>query len=582
MEHDTKDIIGNFDGVFENHAHGWAFRPGQPGRRLEVEIVDDGVVVNKGLADIFREDLPQAGVGDGQHHFRIPVPPGLFDGQVHVLNVREAESGVYLPGGPHLVSLQDRPGGSEAAETTIQDSVSSQSAILHCTGKFDGIYDDHVHGWAYAPDHPERRLVVEIISNGNVVARDTADLFRDDLRKAGIGDAHHHFCIPVSPELFTDQVHFLSARIPECDEELPGGPHAFRRSKIQGFLEFLTDGKALGWAFDPVRPQDRVEVEIVCVDDTGDPFVVAHGNADLFRQDLLDAGIDDGRRHFNLSLSREMFDGREHSLQARDARTGQIFNQVPLKFQAECLESAFDLLPRIQFLEMLRERLTGGDHLAAARTTRTHVANLDRACLLMETDQFAEARKAFTSLIETIGDNAPCQCKIGETWLLQGQPESALEAYQRAVELDATLPWAYRGLGHALRESGRFVEAEDAFRRACALQPEDPTPRKWLRDIEAHSLPARADELIAQGKTEEAVHMLKIRLLHDPESQLVADRLVQLLSEADSGVIDSSLPGARELREAEHARILLNVILDEDAAMVNRGEPNEATQGEAP
>ncbi|WP_459937929.1 tetratricopeptide repeat protein [Desulfonatronum parangueonense] len=433
-------------------------------------------------------------------------------------------------------------------------------------------------GWAYNPEYPDRRLNVEILCNGSVIATGRAERFREDLQQAGIGDGRYQFHVPIGPELFDGKSHNLTVRDAESGQEVPGGPLVFLRVPIHGSFDVIADDQAHGWAFDPVRPHQRLEVEIICVDYPDNPMVVARGSAEMFREDLPEAEIGDGRHAFILSISRELFDGQPHNLQARDARTKQVLSGLH-EFQAEPRQYDFDLIPRDQSLEMMRTLFGLPEFAAHASDARMHLEAFQLACLLAETDRFEEARDAFADLIRIIGDNAICQCKIGETWLLQGRPDRALEAYQSAAKLDVSQHWAYRGMAHALRDLGRYIEAEDAFQLAMDQQPEDQTLRRWLRDLETYSIPARADELLAKGETDEAIRMLKRQLIIDPDSRLVADRLAQLLTERDKLAIDQGLPGAREFREAENARLLLDLILNEEESWANPNGENTAVVG---
>lgn len=60
----------------------------------------------------------------------------------------------------------------------------------------------------------------------------------------------------------------------------------------------------------------------------------------------------------------------------------------------------------------------------------------------------------------------------GMELLLEGQAQAALPWVRRATELDADFVPAWSNLGVALRQSGREAEAEAAYLRALALDPE--------------------------------------------------------------------------------------------------------------
>lgn len=98
---------------------------------------------------------------------------------------------------------------------------------MNVTGHFDYLQDGRAYGWAFAPEHPKKRLNIEILADGEVIAHGTAADFREDLLTAGIGDGHHLFALTLSHELFDGQIHTLTAREAETGTPLAGGPHSF-------------------------------------------------------------------------------------------------------------------------------------------------------------------------------------------------------------------------------------------------------------------------------------------------------------------------------------------------------------------
>ena len=210
------DPKGNFEGVRDHHALGWAFDPQRPGDRLTVEIVCDGRVVASGPADRFRPDLLKAGLGDGRCHFDLPLSPVLFDGRDHTLVARVAGTERQIHGGPHVVNIP-RPQG--------------------VTGCFEGVRNNQALGWAFDPQRPGDRLTVEIVCDGRVVASGPADRFREDLLEAGFGDGHGHFRLFLSPSLFDGWDHPLTARVACTSTSLHGGTHVFNVSRVAGIGE---------------------------------------------------------------------------------------------------------------------------------------------------------------------------------------------------------------------------------------------------------------------------------------------------------------------------------------------------------
>ncbi len=91
-------VRGNFDGVVDEQAHGWAWCPSESDRRLTVEVLCGEEVVARGTADHFRADLQANNIGDGNHHFRLALSIELFDGKPYELSVRVVETGTILTG----------------------------------------------------------------------------------------------------------------------------------------------------------------------------------------------------------------------------------------------------------------------------------------------------------------------------------------------------------------------------------------------------------------------------------------------------------------------------------------------------
>ncbi len=78
---------------------------------------------------------------------------------------------------------------------------------------------------------------------------------------------------------------------------------------IEGRFEAVIDGRAIGWAWDPGRPGEAVEVEIEV-----DGRSVARGAADVERPALADAGIGQGRHGFDISLPESLTESASHKI----------------------------------------------------------------------------------------------------------------------------------------------------------------------------------------------------------------------------------------------------------------------------
>jgi D-alanine transfer protein len=94
------DDLGTLDGIADGRISGWAWDPDNPDRPVTVELLADGHLVLAVVADELRDDLAQAGKGNGRHGFDIPVPQSLGDGNAHKISVRIKGSSAELNDSP--------------------------------------------------------------------------------------------------------------------------------------------------------------------------------------------------------------------------------------------------------------------------------------------------------------------------------------------------------------------------------------------------------------------------------------------------------------------------------------------------
>ncbi|MFI5009028.1 MAG: glycosyltransferase family 61 protein [Solirubrobacterales bacterium] len=81
---------------------------------------------------------------------------------------------------------------------------------------------------------------------------------------------------------------------------------------LDGRLEAISDGVAVGWAYDWSAPERRIDVDLLV-----DGELVASTTADMLRPTLLREGLGDGRHGFYVELPAHLRDGAQHSVAAR-------------------------------------------------------------------------------------------------------------------------------------------------------------------------------------------------------------------------------------------------------------------------
>jgi Phytanoyl-CoA dioxygenase (PhyH) len=89
-------IEGHIDQASPGAIEGWIADRKHPAARLEIEVVHGDAVLGRCVADLYREDLQEAGIGDGRYGFKFPLPIVLARSEVTKVGVRLADSSLYL------------------------------------------------------------------------------------------------------------------------------------------------------------------------------------------------------------------------------------------------------------------------------------------------------------------------------------------------------------------------------------------------------------------------------------------------------------------------------------------------------
>jgi hypothetical protein len=101
----SDDYEGYLDRVDQEVIGGWVYDPRRPDHALDVDIYDGEVLLAKVPADGLREDLRQAGKGNGRHSFGLPLPTCLRDGKLHSIRAVVANARFELSYSPRTVTF---------------------------------------------------------------------------------------------------------------------------------------------------------------------------------------------------------------------------------------------------------------------------------------------------------------------------------------------------------------------------------------------------------------------------------------------------------------------------------------------
>jgi glycosyltransferase involved in cell wall biosynthesis len=201
-----------------------------------------------------------------------------------------------LEDGPELEALRERLAARGARLRA--DATAPAAEIVGCLDRADRAA---IIGWAADRLAPGRRVEVVVVCNGAILARLTADRYRDDLEAADIGDGRHAFVWRLDGALAADRRHAIELRAVDGWVLLPGGAVAIEAETegaraigpLRGRLDAVTASRAIGWASAESPPQAPVALVV-----SANGADLGRVTADRFRADLSSAGLGNGRHGF--------------------------------------------------------------------------------------------------------------------------------------------------------------------------------------------------------------------------------------------------------------------------------------------
>lgn len=263
---------------------GWAWWPHRPGERITIEILNGTQVLATVEASQFRDDLMKAGKGDGAHGFTVTLPEPGATGRL----------GLRCKGARRPFWQAPR--------------VATGKVEFHIDSKTPG----RITGWAWLPKRPGERAHIEAVADGRVVASTTANAYREDLKLAGKGDGAHAFALVLPEEVAKTPPARLSLRLAGARVPFHIFPQAAAAAALDFHVDAVDDEGVVGWIWAPSTPEKRLPLELV-----EDGVVLAETVADIYRQDLADAGKAGGSCSFRFAIPAVLRDGRPHTIELR-------------------------------------------------------------------------------------------------------------------------------------------------------------------------------------------------------------------------------------------------------------------------
>jgi hypothetical protein len=256
-----------------------------------VEVLEGTSIRATAVANIFRQDLRDAGTGTGNYGFSIAMPAALKTGQPRQLSIRIQGTTFTLSGSPKTITC------------TVPAVYNGNFEIANCT---------KISGWISATNYPDSAVVVEIVEGATVITSTVANMYRGDLKN---GTKNYGFSIVPPASLKTGQARVISVRVKDAAYVLPGSTKTITcasPAQYAGDFELADCNTIKGWAWSIANPNVPVTVEVL-----EGTSIRATAVANIFRQDLRDAGTGTGNYGFSIAMPAALKTGQPRQLSIR-------------------------------------------------------------------------------------------------------------------------------------------------------------------------------------------------------------------------------------------------------------------------
>ncbi|GAB3333886.1 hypothetical protein GCM10027299_41740 [Larkinella ripae] len=291
-------IDGSLDGYLDKvecgTIRGWAWNRDKPNTPVLIEIFTGNTGWGFTVANIYREDLKNAGKGNGAHAFSFKTPDALKDKVTRLISARVSGVGstYVLKLSGQLLTCADGPGVPKNEPPRFHGPMSSQSAQQGHPFSFAlpaGTFTD--------PENHPLTLTAQNLPNGlsmrnNVISGTPTQVgsFTVVLKAA-------------DPLGLTAQGSFVLTVTP--------GPPSIS-GNFDGYLDKVECGTMRGWVWNRDKPNTPVRVEFF----TGNT-VWGSTMANIFRQDLKDSGKGNGAHAYSFTTPATLKDNTTRLISAR-------------------------------------------------------------------------------------------------------------------------------------------------------------------------------------------------------------------------------------------------------------------------
>ena len=301
-------LNGNFDGISQNILEGWVCDDSNKGKTFSIDLFIDHKFVGTYDADLFREDLLEAGIGKGCNSFKVSIPLNFLDDNEHHVELKLNGLDVSVPNSPKVLKF------SRLSE--------ADNNFRSCVEK---ISNGILEGWIFDTNNPEDLINLNIYENGNLLANIKADAELSNIDNKFGSNVNHGFSYVMPRELYDLKAHDIEIFIANTEQKIHETKILFDgHPKYEGFLETIEGLFVRGWAREITCSDEIVKLSVLV-----DGEFIDHTSADIFREDLLKAKPGNGFYGFSFKIPDHFDDGKEHSVNVLVAQTDINLKRSP-------------------------------------------------------------------------------------------------------------------------------------------------------------------------------------------------------------------------------------------------------------
>ncbi|MFC5410162.1 putative Ig domain-containing protein [Larkinella bovis] len=308
-------VTGNFDGYLYGADcetfRGWVWDANRRNTPISVDILDGTAVIATLTADEFRQDLVNAGKGDGRHAFRYFIANSLKDGQKHTLSARVTGNSFVLKSGPKEITCQATgtppPPANNPPQPPAVSGLSAQQGVAYST-TLPAFTDADNEILAYS---------LSALPGGLSFNRDNRVL-------SGTPTVNGTFSMTYSasdPRGGSGTV-TVSITIQAPVTQPPSSTTV--TGNFEGYLDKVECGTIRGWVWDRNKPNAAMTVEFYA-----NGVAVGTTEANIYRQDLKDANKGNGAHAYSFTTPESLKNNTTHQISAKILNSSYVLKYAP-------------------------------------------------------------------------------------------------------------------------------------------------------------------------------------------------------------------------------------------------------------